>query len=196
MRYFNVLLIMALLPFYTFSQESRNSYLSGAISGEYSQTNHSGYGSVGLDAWIPIKKKFTLNYGIRMGIPGNGIYVRGSAGLMLGGALIGASGEEGGLLVAIGAITMLLPEGVGVYVGNDKRKIHIGINPLAAEYRFIPQPKSEWSQLSGNICVRGEFPMEWGNVNFISPYFATFYNYDAVNPFGVRAGISVGFKNN
>jgi hypothetical protein len=131
-----------------------------------------------------------------MGIPGNGIYVRGSAGLMLGGALIGASGEEGGVLVAIGAITMLLPEGVGVYVGNDKRKIHIGINPLAAEYRFIPQPKSEWSQLSGNICVRGEFPMEWGNVNFISPYLATFYNYDAVNPFGVRAGISVGFKNN
>ena len=196
MRYFTVLLIMALLPFYTFSQESRNSYLSGAISGEYSQTNHSGYGSGGLDAWIPIKKKYTLNYGIRMGIPGNGIYVRGSAGLMLGGALIGASGEEGGLLVAIGAITMLLPEGVGVYVGNDKRKIHIGINPLAAEYRFIPQPKSEWSQLSGNICVRGEFPMEWGNVDFISPYLATFYNYDAVNPFGVRAGISVGFKNN
>ena len=175
-------------------QESNHHALSGGITAEYGMTNHSGYGSIGLDAWIPVKKKFTLNYSIRMGIPGNGIYVRGSAGLMLGGALMGATGEEGGLTAAIGAITMLIPEGVGVYVGNDERKLHIGINPLAAEYRHRKNPYDEWSQISGNITIRGELPLNKSGIDFISPYFATYYNYDALNPIGFRLGLTAGFS--
>ncbi len=174
-------------------QESNHHKLSGGISAEYGMTNHSGYGSFGLDAWIPVKKKFTLNYSIRMGIPGDGIYVRGSAGLMLGGALMGAAGEEGGLTAAIGAITMLIPEGVGVYLGNDIRKLHIGINPLAAEYRHRKNPYDEWSQISGNITIRGELPFNKWGINFISPYFATYYNYGAQNPIGFRLGLTTGF---
>jgi hypothetical protein len=189
-----VILILITVTAKGFTQEKTQSTLSGAITGEFNQTNHSSYGALGLDAWIPIKKKFTLNYSIRMGIPGKGIYVRGSAGLMLGAALMGAAGQEGGITAAIGAICMLLPEGVGVYIGNEKRKLHLAINPLAGEYRFIDTPRSEWSQVSGNLTLRGVLPLNWGNVDFISPYLASYYNYDAQQPLGFRLGLSVGFN--
>ena len=177
----------------SFGQETNVIKLAGGISADYGIANHIGYGTFGLDAWVPINNKVTLNYSIRMGIPRKGIFYRGSAGILAGGVIFSLIDETSILVAPIGAILMLIPEGIGFYAGQNKRKIHIGINPLAGEYRYISYPASEWYKLGANITLRGQIQFNKFGIDFISPFFASYYNYSYPHAIGYRVGISAEF---
>jgi hypothetical protein len=170
-----------------------NGSIHYAITANHTQQINGSYTSIGGDAWIPMGKRYTLNYNFRLGFPTNGgIYLHASDGIFLGGLILGNFGDYK-VLSTIGFLMLFIPEGVGYYIGNGPNRLHLSINPLTIDYRYRNVPNGEWATMGGNITARWHIPTKKNPENFISPFIGLAANYDNTHALGVRAGVSLGF---
>lgn len=170
-----------------------NGKIHYAFTANHTQQLVGSYTSFGGDAWIPVGKRYTLNYNLRFGFPPNGgVYLHASDGLFLGGLLL-ANFSEYEVISAIGFLMLFIPEGVGYYVGNGPNKLHLSVNPLTIDYRYRNVPDGEWSTMGGNITARFHIPTKNDPETFISPFVGLVANYGNFRSFGLRAGLSLGF---
>jgi hypothetical protein len=175
------------------TEDPINGKIHYALTFNHTQQWNGSYTSIGGDAWIPFRQKFTLNYNLRFGLPPDGgIYVHASDGLFLGGLILGNFSEYK-VLSTIGVIMLFIPEGVGYYIGKGRNKCHLSVNPLTIDYRYRNIPQGEWSNMGGNITARFHIPSKNAPDHFISPFIGLVANYHRLESFGIRAGISIGF---
>jgi len=115
------------------TEDPINGKIHYALTFNHTQQWNGSYTSIGGDAWIPFRQKFTLNYNLRFGLPPDGgIYVHASDGLFLGGLILGNFSEYK-VLSTIGVIMLFIPEGVGYYIGKGRNKCHLSVNPLTID---------------------------------------------------------------
>ncbi|MBM3428305.1 MAG: hypothetical protein FJX95_05935 [Bacteroidetes bacterium] len=159
---------------------------------DYIQNYHSDYLTGHALCWVPIGKKTTLNYSIRLGFPTNGgLFLRSSAGAFLGTTLL-ANADESSLTAVIGAFLLFIPEGIGYELGG-KNLWHISINPLTVEYRYRAKPYLDYGNMACDITLRAKYKSNLFKSEYLSPFIAINKDYDNPKGYGLRAGYTITF---
>lgn len=168
----------------------------GGLYAEHYQLGYRAQLNFGIIVHAPLGDRFTLNYQIGLGPKlGGGLYVHAPVGAVAGAFLL-ANANDFDFLSTVGILTLLVPEGVGMYFGEGKMKMHASVNPLGFDYWHRRDPNyEEIPKVSGSLVFRVKMNtgMEWPS--FIAPQVAGTMIYtpgESTSRFGVRAGITIG----
>ncbi|GAB4150010.1 MAG: hypothetical protein Fur0041_22880 [Bacteroidia bacterium] len=165
---------------------------------EYFQIGYRAQQQFGFIFHYRLNDRFTLNWqaGIGPSTVG-GFYVHAPVGAAVGGWIIQNSGL-GSWWKGIGVLTMLIPEGVGMYVSEGKFPVHISVNPLGLDYWYRNNPYQELGKMSGSVMCRMVYRKKIKETNY---YFAPqaggslLYNPEnKIDRLGLKIGVTIGFS--
>ena len=106
----------------------------GGITVEQLTYNKSSVYSIGTDVFAPIGNRFTLNYSFKLGFSKDyNIAFHSPVSTLLGTYLLALNSNYPGI-ATLGLICLAIPEGVGMYVGQDGQALHLSLNPLGMDY--------------------------------------------------------------
>lgn len=188
-----LLFVCVLVPFLSAQAQGG---IEGGFYAEHFQLGYRSQQSFGGILHYPISDRFTLNYQIGIGpAQGGGIYIHAPA-VAVAGAFLLSQAADVRALGALGALALVIPEGVGMYVGNGKLKPHISINPLGCDYWHRRDPYEEFTKMSCSMIVRFKMRTNLSVPVYVAPQIGGVFVYtpgELTERFGFRAGIAIGF---
>lgn len=196
MRRKTLLFLLFLLPLWSAAQGG----IEGGLYFEHFQLGYRGQTSVGGMLHVPVGDRFTLNYQANIGLySGRGFYAHAPVGAVAGIWLLTHTrgGGLNNLVNGLGALLVIIPEGAGMYVTENRLKMHVSVNPLGFEYwRRWGGQGEETGKMSCNVVARFKMPtnLKW-NI-YVAPQVAGTIIYtpgEKTDRFGVKAGVTFGF---
>jgi hypothetical protein len=172
--------------------------LEGGVYAEHFQLGYRSQENFGGILHIPIGA-FTLNYQIGLGPKsGGGLYVHAPVGCVVGAWMLG-NFSNFRFLTLLGALSIAVPEGVGVYLSEgDKISTHLSVNPLGFDYWYRRDEYEEIGRMSGSVVFRVKMRTNLDFPAYIAPQLAAtmIYRADRENfdQFGFRAGVTFGIE--
>ena len=136
MKVLRLLIIFGILFLLSRVAQGQND-LYGGITFENLTFNKSSIYSIGTDFYAPFGDRYTLNYSFKLGLSKDHSFVfHSSVSTLLGTYLLALNGDYPGI-AALGLICLAIPEGVGMYMGQDGQALHLSVNPLGMDYFSI-----------------------------------------------------------
>jgi hypothetical protein len=155
----------------------------------------------GLDVYVPLGERFTVDWQVGIGPQQKGGYhAHAPIGLVSGAWLLGnLGGGDRTIINVVGVLLLVLPEGMGVYLNTEGRfRNHISLHPLGFEYWYRRQPYDELGKIAGTIQYRLKaIPKEDWPI-YIAPTFAATMIYkpeNRIEQWGFRIGLTIGYVN-
>ena len=193
MKFIQILCISLLL--FTSKTGFTQRDLYGGITFENLTYNKSSVYLIGTDLYAPFKDRFTLNYSFKLGLSKDHSFVfHSSVSTLLGTYLLALNGDYPGI-ATLGLICLAIPEGVGVYLGQDGQAVHLSVNPLGMDYFSAGDFTQEYIGMSCSAVARIHYKLKSYFPSFITPMVGLYYRYNqsAINEqYGVRFGVSFG----
>jgi hypothetical protein len=193
MRFLGILFLSVFL----FSAKTGRSQgdIYGGITFENLTYNKSSVYSIGTDLYAPFGDRFTLNYSFKLGLSKDNSFVfHSSVSTLLGTYLLALNGDYPGI-ATLGLICLAIPEGVGMYVGQDGQALHLSVNPLGMDYFSSGDFTQEYIGMSCSAIARIHYKLKSHVPSYVTPMVGLYYRYNqsAINEqYGVRLGVSFG----
>lgn len=176
------------------SMQAQNN-LYGGVTIEQLTYNKSSVYSIGADVFAPIGKRFTLNYSVKMGFSKDyNLVFHSPVSTLLGTYLVALNTDFPGI-ATLGLICLAIPEGVGMYLGDDGQALHLSLNPLGMDYFASPDPTLDYIGMSCSAVARVHYKLKSYFPSYITPMVGLYYRYGQSNfgeQYGVRFGVSFG----
>jgi len=193
MKFIQILCISLLLFASKIGFTQRDLY--GGITFENLTYNKSSVYSIGTDLYAPFKDRFTLNYSFKLGLSKDHSFVfHSSVSTLLGTYLLALNSDYPGI-ATLGLICLAIPEGVGVYLGQDGQALHLSVNPLGMDYFSAGDFTQEYIGMSCSAVARIHYKLKSYFPSYITPMVGLYYRYGQSNfgdQYGVRFGVSFG----
>jgi hypothetical protein len=194
MKFFRLLILFGINTFFSNPVQSQND-LYGGITFENLTYNKSSVYSVGTDFYAPFKDRFTLNYSFKLGLSKDHSFVfHSSVSTLLGTYLLALNGDFPGI-ATLGLICLAIPEGVGMYVGQDGQALHLSVNPLGMDYFSAGDFTQEYIGMSCSAVARIHYKLKSHVPSYITPMIGLYYRYKQTSineQYGIRVGVSFG----
>ncbi len=193
MRLLGILFLFTL--FFTSREGHSQNDLYGGITFENLTYNKSIVYSIGTDFYAPFGDRYTLNYSFKLGLSKDKSFVfHSSVSTLLGTYLLALNGDYPGI-ATLGLICLAIPEGVGMYLGQDGQAMHLSVNPLGMDYFSAGDFTQEYIGMSCSAVARIHYKLKSHIPSYITPMVGLYYRYNqsAINEqYGVRLGVSFG----
>lgn len=194
MKVFRLLIIFGILFLLSRFAQGQND-LYGGITFENLTYNKSSVYSIGTDLYAPLGNRFTLNYSFKLGLSKDRSFVfHSSVSTLLGTYLLALNGDYPGI-ATLGLICLAIPEGVGMYMGQDGQALHLSVNPLGMDYFSAGDFTQEYVGMSCSAVARIHYKLKSHIPSYITPMVGLYYRYNqsAINEqYGIRLGVSFG----
>jgi hypothetical protein len=194
MKFFKLLAIVGILAFETTLARGQND-LYGGITFEQLTYNKSSVYSLGTDLYAPFGNRFTLNYSFKIGLSKDRSFMfHSSVSTLLGTYLLALNSDFPGI-ATLGLICLAIPEGVGMYMGQDGQALHLSVNPLGMDYFSAGDFTQEYIGMSCSAVARVHYKLKSHIPSYITPMIGLYYRYNqsTINEqYGVRFGVSFG----
>jgi len=194
MKFFRLLILVGILALISRSVQGQND-LYGGITFENLTYNKSSVYSIGTDFYAPFGDRYTLNYSFKLGLSKDNSFVfHSSVSTLLGTYLLALNSDYPGI-ATLGLICLAIPEGVGMYLGQDGQALHLSVNPLGMDYFSAGDFTQEYIGMSCSAVARVHYKLKSHFPSYITPMAGLYYRYNqsAINEqYGVRLGVSFG----
>lgn len=194
MKFFKLLAIVGILALDTTVVKGQND-MYGGITFEQLTYNKSSVYSIGTDVFAPFANRFTLNYSFKIGLSKDKSFMfHSSVSTLLGTYLLALNGDYPGI-ATLGLICLAIPEGVGMYMGQDGQALHLSVNPLGMDYFSAGDFTQEYIGMSCSAVARVHYKLKSHVPSYITPMVGLYYRYNqsSINEqYGVRFGVSFG----
>ncbi|MFM1771392.1 MAG: hypothetical protein RLZZ71_534 [Bacteroidota bacterium] len=194
MKFFKLLAIVGILALETTVAKGQND-MYGGITFEQLTYNKSSVYSIGTDVFAPFANRFTLNYSFKIGLSKDKSFMfHSSVSTLLGTYLLALNGDYPGI-ATLGLICLAIPEGVGMYMGQDGQALHLSVNPLGMDYFSAGDFTQEYIGMSCSAVARVHYKLKSHVPSYITPMVGLYYRYNqsSINEqYGVRFGVSFG----
>ena len=118
MKFFKLFTLVGTLSLISPFTSGQND-MYGGITFENLTYNNSIVYSIGTDFYAPFGDRYTLNYSFKLGLSKDKSFVfHSSVSTLLGTYLLALNGDYPGI-ATLGLICLAIPEGVGMYMGQD-----------------------------------------------------------------------------
>jgi hypothetical protein len=126
MKFFKLLILVGTLSLITPDASGQND-MYGGITFENLTYNKSSVYCIGTDMYAPFGDRFTLNYSFKIGFSKDHSFAfHSSVSTLLGTYLLALNGDYPGI-ATLGLICLAIPEGVGMYMGQDGQAFHLSV---------------------------------------------------------------------
>jgi hypothetical protein len=194
MKFCILLIFVGTLSLVTPAASGQND-IYGGITFENLTYNKSSVYSIGTDLYAPFGNRFTLNYSFKLGLSKDRSFVfHSSVSTLLGTYLLALNGDYPGI-ATLGLICLAIPEGVGMYMGQDGQAMHISLNPLGMDYFSAGDFTQKYVGMSCSAVARIHYKLKSHIPSYITPMVGLYYRYNqsAINEqYGIRLGVSFG----
>jgi hypothetical protein len=194
MKFFRLIILVGILSLLSRTIQGQNN-LYGGITFENLTYNKSSVYSIGTDFYAPFGDRYTLNYSFKLGLSKDNSFVfHSSVSTLLGTYLLALNGDFPGI-ATLGLICLAIPEGVGMYLGQDGQALHLSLNPLGMDYFSAGDFTQKYVGMSCSAVARIHYKLKSHIPSYITPMVGLYYRYNqsAINEqYGVRLGVSFG----
>lgn len=194
MKFFKLLAIVGILALETTVAKGQND-MYGGITFEQLTYNKSSVYTIGTDVFAPFANRFTLNYSFKIGLSKDKSFMfHSSVSTLLGTYLLALNGDYPGI-ATLGLICLAIPEGVGMYMGQDGQALHLSVNPLGMDYFSAGDFTHQYIGMSCSAVARVHYKLKSHVPSYITPMVGLYYRYNqsSINEqYGVRFGVSFG----
>jgi hypothetical protein len=194
MKFFKFLILVGTLSLATTAASSQKD-MYGGITFENLTYNKSSVYSIGTDIYAPFGDRFTLNYSFKIGFSkDNSFAFHSSVSTLLGTYLLALNGDYPGI-ATLGLICLAIPEGVGMYMGQDGQALHLSLNPLGMDYFSAGDFTQEYIGMSCSAVARIHYKLKSHIPSYITPMVGLYYRYKQTSlneQYGIRVGVSFG----
>ena len=194
MKFFKLFTLVGTLSLISPITSGQND-MYGGITFENLTYNNSSVYSIGTDFYAPFGDRYTLNYSFKLGLSKDKSFVfHSSVSTLLGTYLLALNGDYPGI-ATLGLICLAIPEGVGMYMGQDGQALHLSVNPLGMDYFSAGDFTQEYVGMSCSAIARIHYKLKSHVPSYITPMVGLYYRYKQTSineQYGIRVGVSFG----